>query len=215
MAKFGQGLFETDVFDLRSKQSVRATFKLTRKAIDSLGLVALHMGIKQKYLFDHIIEDAATLKVLARQIQVQKFKKKIRVQKTYVLSRKTIDILEAISVTHDLPRDALVEYSIMQLESVILTEKENHKKRKQLFKEVVKHFDQGKELFTTLTTTTRKMSINKKPVLVSDTVGFISKLAAYLIDAFKSTLEELLYTDVVIVVIDISDDEPELKKKFQ
>ena len=75
--------------------------------------------------------------------------------------------------------------------------------------------DQGKELFTTLTTTTRKISINRKPVLVSDTVGFISKLPAYLIDAFKSTLEELLYTDVVIVVIDISDDEPELKKKFQ
>jgi hypothetical protein len=148
MTKLGQGLFETDVFDLRSKQSVRATFKLTRKAIDSLGLVALHMGIKQKSLFDHIIEDASTLKTVARQIQIQKFKKKIRVQKTYVLSRKTIDILEAISVTHDLPRDALVEYSIMQLESVILAEKENHKKRKKLFNEVSEHFNQGKELFS-------------------------------------------------------------------
>ncbi len=148
MTKFGQGLFETDVFDLRSKQSVRATFKLTRKAIDSLGLVALHMGIKQKSLFDHIIEDASTLKELARQIQIQKFKKKTRVQKTYVLSRKTIDILEAISETHDLPRDALVEYSIMQLESVILAEKENHKKRKKLFNEVLKHFDQGRMIFS-------------------------------------------------------------------
>ncbi len=148
MTKFGQGLFETDVFDLRSKQSVRATFKLTRKAIDSLGLVALHMGIKQKSLFDHIIEDAATLKELARQIQIQKFKKKTRVQKTYVLSRKTIDILSAISDTYDLPRDALVEYSIMQLESVILAEKENHKKRKRLFNEVLKHFDQGRMIFS-------------------------------------------------------------------
>ena len=147
MVKFGQGLFETDPFDLRGKQSVRATFKLTRKAIDSLGLVALHMGIKQKSLFDHIIEDASTLKELARQIQVQKFKEKTRVQKTYVLSRKTIDILEAISDTHSLPRDALVEYSIMQLESVILSEKENHKKRKKLFNEVIEHFDQGRKLF--------------------------------------------------------------------
>ncbi|MCK5098570.1 MAG: hypothetical protein KAR45_10740, partial [Desulfobacteraceae bacterium] len=126
---------------------VRATFKLTKKAIDSLGVVALHMGIKQKSLFDHIIEDASTLKELARQIQIQKFKKKIRVQKTYVLSRKTIDILEAISETHDLPRDALVEYSIMQLESVILAEKANHKKRKLLFNEVLDHFNQGRELF--------------------------------------------------------------------
>ncbi|MCD4744600.1 MAG: hypothetical protein K8R67_19225 [Desulfobacteraceae bacterium] len=147
MTKFGQGLFDTDQFDLRGKQSVRATFKLTRKAIDSLGLVALHMGIKQKSLFDHIIEDPSTLRELARQIQIQKFKKKIRIQKTYVLSRKTIDILEAISETHDLPRDALVEYSIMQLESVILAEKENHKTRKILFKEVVEHFDQGRKLF--------------------------------------------------------------------
>lgn len=148
MVKFVQGLFEPDVFDLRSKQSVRATFKLTRKAIDSLGLVALHMGIKQKSLFDHIIEDASTLKELAGQIKIQKFKQKTRVQKTYVLSRKTIDILEAISDTHGLPRDALVEYSIMQLESVIMAEKENHKKRKLLFKDVLEHFDQGRELFS-------------------------------------------------------------------
>ena len=65
MTKFGQGLFDTGPFDLRGKQSVRATFKLTKKAIDSLGVVALHMGIKQKSLFDHIIEDTSTLKELA------------------------------------------------------------------------------------------------------------------------------------------------------
>ncbi len=74
---------------------------------------------------------------------------------------------------------------------------------------------QGKELFTTLSTTTRKVSIKRKQVLISDTVGFISKLPAYMIEAFKSTLEELLYTDVVIVVIDASDPKPVLKKKFQ
>ena len=74
--------------------------------------------------------------------------------------------------------------------------------------------EQRKELFTTLSTTTRKISIKRKPVLISDTVGFISKLPAYMIEAFKSTLEELLYTDVVIVVIDVSDSKPELKKKL-
>ena len=73
---------------------------------------------------------------------------------------------------------------------------------------------QGKELFTTLSTTTRKMGSNSDQCLISDTVGFISKLPAYMIEAFKSTLEELLYTDAVIVVIDISDSEFELKKKF-
>ncbi len=72
----------------------------------------------------------------------------------------------------------------------------------------------GEELFTTLTTTTRKIAIDKKDVLISDTVGFISKLPAYMIEAFKSTLEELLYTDVVLVVIDSSDPQTDLKKKF-
>ena len=73
---------------------------------------------------------------------------------------------------------------------------------------------QSKELFTTLSTTTRKLKINQEQFLISDTVGFISKLPAYMIDAFKSTLEELRHTDVIIVVIDISDSLFDLKKKF-
>jgi GTP-binding protein HflX len=73
---------------------------------------------------------------------------------------------------------------------------------------------ESKELFTTLSTTIRRVTINREPFLISDTVGFISKLPAYMIDAFKSTLEELKHTDVIIVVIDISDSITELKKKF-
>ena len=73
---------------------------------------------------------------------------------------------------------------------------------------------QDKNLFTTLSTTTRRVTINREPFLISDTVGFISKLPAYMIDAFKSTLEELGHTDIIIVVIDISDSLFELKKKF-
>lgn len=69
------------------------------------------------------------------------------------------------------------------------------------------------ELFTTLSTTTRRMKINRESFLISDTVGFISKLPAYMIEAFKSTLEEMTYADIIIVVIDISDDN--LRKKFQ
>ena len=73
---------------------------------------------------------------------------------------------------------------------------------------------QSKELFTTLTTTVRRITINREAFLIGDTVGFISKLPAYMIDAFKSTLEELLYADIVILVIDINDSVLELKKKF-
>ena len=73
---------------------------------------------------------------------------------------------------------------------------------------------QSKELFTTLSTTTRRIIINQEPVLIADTVGFISKLPAYMIDAFKSTLEELTYSDIIILVIDVSDSQLELRKKF-
>ena len=59
------------------------------------------------------------------------------------------------------------------------------------------------------------MTINQSVALISDTVGFISKLPAYMIEAFKSTLEELLYTDVIIFVIDASDNLDELRKKFK
>lgn len=74
--------------------------------------------------------------------------------------------------------------------------------------------EQSQELFTTLSTTTRRITIDREPFLISDTVGFISKLPAYMIDAFKSTLEELIHTDVIILVVDISDSFFDLKKKF-
>jgi GTP-binding protein HflX len=75
--------------------------------------------------------------------------------------------------------------------------------------------EESPKLFTTLSTTTRKIRLQDIEVLISDTVGFISKLPAYMIEAFKSTLEELTYADAVIVVIDISDPIMELKKKFR
>lgn len=74
--------------------------------------------------------------------------------------------------------------------------------------------EQSKELFTTLTTTTRRITINHEPFLIADTVGFIRKLPAYMIEAFKSTLEELIYTDIIILVIDVSDSLSDFKKKF-
>ena len=51
-------------------------------------------------------------------------------------------------------------------------------------------------------------------MLITDTVGFISKIPAYMIEAFKSTLEELLYSHIVLVVIDASDELHDLQKKI-
>ncbi len=135
------------MLDLRGRQSVRATFKLSQRAIDALGLVALHMGIKQKSLFDHIIEDTKALENLARTIHIQKFQQIPRKQKTFVLSRKTIDALAAISQAHDMPRDALVEYSIQKLEQIITTEKIRHQERKKLYAKITDQFQEQEELY--------------------------------------------------------------------
>ena len=63
-------------------------------------------------------------------------------------------------------------------------------------------------LFDTLDTTTRRFRIDETTeVLLSDTVGFIRKLPTHLIEAFKATLEELKYADVLLHVIDISNPE--------
>ena len=74
--------------------------------------------------------------------------------------------------------------------------------------------EKSAELFTTLTTTTRRLKLGREISLITDTVGFISKLPAYLIEAFKSTLEELIFTDVVLVIIDSLDNDQQMKKKF-
>ena len=63
-------------------------------------------------------------------------------------------------------------------------------------------------LFDTLDTTTRQLTLSDTcDVLLSDTVGFIAKLPHHLVEAFKATLEELEYADLLIHVIDASDPE--------
>lgn len=62
-------------------------------------------------------------------------------------------------------------------------------------------------LFTTLTTTTRSVTFpnSKERILLSDTVGFISRLPTYLVESFRSTLDELRYADLVLLMIDASE----------
>ncbi len=65
-------------------------------------------------------------------------------------------------------------------------------------------------LFDTLDTTTRRLRISDHlEILLSDTVGFIAKLPHHLVEAFKATLEELQYADLLLHVIDASDPERE------
>jgi len=71
-------------------------------------------------------------------------------------------------------------------------------------------------LFTTLTTTTRTVNFpnSKRKILLSDTVGFISRLPAYLVESFKSTLDELRYADLVLLMIDVNEDIESIRIKL-
>jgi hypothetical protein len=132
--------------DLRGRQSVRATFKLSHRAIEALSIVAVHLGIKQKSLFDHLIEDAQSLNTIAREIEAEQFRALSRIQKTFVISRRTLVCLDEVSRQFNAPRDALVEYSIQRLLPVIGREREKHRKRKRLLVEISQHLEEGLKL---------------------------------------------------------------------
>jgi GTPase len=70
-------------------------------------------------------------------------------------------------------------------------------------------------LFTTLSTTARSFKINDRDLLLTDTVGFISRLPHYMIDAFKSTLEESLVADLVLLLIDASEKVEDIRIKYE
>ena len=70
------------------------------------------------------------------------------------------------------------------------------------------------KLFATLDPTTRKMELETgESILITDTVGFIRKLPHHLVKAFKSTLDEVVYADILLVVSDIND--PEVKEHLE
>jgi GTP-binding protein HflX len=75
-----------------------------------------------------------------------------------------------------------------------------------------KEVDAG--VFTTLAPTTRGIVINKRKVLITDTVGFISNLPTYMIEAFKSTLEEVSLASVVLLLVDASQPEEKFLRNY-
>lgn len=131
---------------LKGKQSVRATFRLTGGCIDAISIVAAQLGIKQKSLFDHLAEDIQNLELIAREIKNKQLKKQNRIQKTFVISRRSLSSLDEISKLFNAPRDALVEYSIQRLLPIIDKERKKHEKRKEFFVKIEQHFKEGEKI---------------------------------------------------------------------
>lgn len=121
--------------ELLGRQSVRTTFKLSERSIDALSILAGQLGIKQKSLFDHLIDDIPALQLIAQEFDTFESSSQ-RIAKTYVISRRTLENLERISTRYETPRDALVELSIERILPLIIQEKEKHGERKAILKKM-------------------------------------------------------------------------------
>jgi GTP-binding protein HflX len=69
-------------------------------------------------------------------------------------------------------------------------------------------------LFTTLGTTTRRAELERREVLLTDTVGFISDLPHWLVESFESTLDSVYRADLVLLVVDASEPVAEMREKL-
>jgi hypothetical protein len=137
---------QSDFADLKGRQSVRATFKLTNDCIEAISIVAGQLGIKQKSLFDHMFQDTDTLSAIARRYRNARLQTANRIQKTYVISRNALVSLEDISKNFNAPRDVLIEFSVQRLLPIIANERQRHGKRKALFDKIQRHLEAGRKL---------------------------------------------------------------------
>ncbi|WP_406657959.1 GTPase HflX [Methanolobus sp. ZRKC2] len=69
-------------------------------------------------------------------------------------------------------------------------------------------------LFTTLVPTTRSLNVDGRDVLLTDTVGFIEDLPHWMVDAFRSTLNEIFFADVVLLVVDCAEPLETIRRKL-
>lgn len=69
-------------------------------------------------------------------------------------------------------------------------------------------------MFSTLSTTTKKLKGTSLPILITDTIGFLHNLPPFIIEAFKNTITEIFNADLILLVIDASDEWIEVERKL-
>lgn len=133
----------TSASALKGRQSVRATFKLSQQCIDAISIVANQLGIKQKSLFDHLLEDAELLETIAGELDENPPISQNRRQKTYVISRNSLMVINHIAEHYEAPRDGLIELIMRRLLPIIIKEKERYNQRKKLLPQIEAFFNEG------------------------------------------------------------------------
>jgi hypothetical protein len=132
--------------ELKGRQSVRATFKLPIRVIELLNIAANQLGLKQKSLFDQLVENREILAQVAMAAGAYQPVEEQRQQKTYVVSRNSLASLNYVAEYYGLPRDFLVEISIGRLLPVISSEQKKQEKRKQVLAEMERLLGHGEAL---------------------------------------------------------------------
>jgi hypothetical protein len=168
--------------ELRGRQSVRATFRLSEACIDAISILSAQLGIKQKSVFDHLMEDAQSLKRVAQELENTEFERHRRIQKTFVISRRSLTFLDLISSEYNAPRDALVEYSVRRLLPIIANERKKHEKRKELLAQISNHFERGKMLLSNAEAALDKQDpiVNKLDAAMSVYQNVLDDIASFI-----------------------------------
>jgi uncharacterized protein (UPF0147 family) len=188
-------IFESQptTLELRGRQSVRATFRLSEACIDAISILSAQLGIKQKSVFDHLMEDARTLKNVAQELEKTEFEQHQRIQKTFVISRRSLSFLDMISSEYNAPRDVLVEYSVRRLLPIIANERQKHEKRKELLALISNHFQKGRMLLSEAEAALDKDDpiVNKLSTAMSVYQNVLDDIASFIergkiIEEFKS-----------------------------
>ena len=70
-------------------------------------------------------------------------------------------------------------------------------------------------MFSTLATTTRSLTKTRKRILLTDTIGFVDGVPFWMVEAFNATLEEILQADLVLLLVDATESETEIRRKVR
>jgi hypothetical protein len=163
---------------LKGKQSVRVTFRLPTQIITLLSVTADQLGLKQKSLFDQLVEDRKILEQIAAGAEQYQASEEQRQQKTYVVSRNSLSSLEYVAKTHGVPRDLLVEISINRLLPVLNAEQKKQQNRKKILTDLEVYLQDGLRLLGT-----------SKELLGPEDAA--SRALAHLLAQYSRTIDEI------------------------